>query len=126
MLEKVKKFYHQKRFDKALIIAKREFKKFPNNMEYAYLLGLIYYSLDRYNTSSKFLNLFLEKHPNQTDALIAKMHCLRSLKRDSEAIEVLNKLLVLDYRKSDIHLFLGECYLKLKKKKLPMNISTKA
>lgn len=118
MLEKVKKFYHQKRFDKALIIAKREFKKFPNNMEYAYLLGLIYYSLDRYNTSSKFLNLFLEKHPNQTDALIAKMHCLRSLKRDSEAIEVLNKLLILDYRKSDIHLFLGECYLKLKKKEI--------
>ena len=35
MLEKVKKFYHQKRFDKALIIAKREFKPY----KYAFFKG---------------------------------------------------------------------------------------
>lgn len=113
MLEKIKKYYHFKKFDKALLIAKREYKKFPNNLEYAYLLGLIYYALDKFSASNKYLNLFLEHNPYQTDALIARMHCLRSMNRNDEAITILTKLLELDTRKSDIHLFLGECYLKL-------------
>lgn len=115
MLEKIKKYYHFQKFEKALLIAKRQFKKFPNNLEYAYLLGLIYYSLDKFSASNKFLNLFLEHNPNQADALIARMHCLRSMNRYDEAIDILTKLLDLDTRKSDIHLFLGECYLKSSK-----------
>lgn len=113
MLEKVKKYYQLKKYNKAEIIARRELKKSPGILEYYYLLGLIYYSLNKLNNSLKYLDMFLEHNPNQIDALIAKTHCLRAMNKNDEAIHILNKLLNFDFKKSDIFLFLGECHLKI-------------
>ena len=87
MLEKVKKYYQLKKYNKAEIIARRELKKSPGILEYYYLLGLIYYSLNKLNNSLKYLDMFLEHNPNQIDALIAKTHCLRAMNKNDESLK---------------------------------------
>ena len=56
MLEKIKKYYQLKKFNKAGILARKGLKTSPNNLEYYYLLGLINYSLGKYSISMKYLN----------------------------------------------------------------------
>ena len=113
MLEKIKKYYQLKKFNKAGILARKGLKTSPNNLEYYYLLGLINYSLGKYSISMKYLNHVLKYNPKQVDVLVAKTHCLRAMNKNHEAIKTLEGLLSLDSRKSDIFLFLGDCYLKI-------------
>ena len=113
MLDKIKKYYQQKNFNKAEILARRGMKTSPNNLEYYYLLGLINYSLDKFSNSIKYLDHVLKHNPKQVDVLVAKMHCYRAMNKSRDAIKILEELLSLDSRKSDIFLFLGDCYLKI-------------
>ena len=113
MLDKIKKYYQQKKFNKAEILARKGLKTSPNNLEYYYLLGLINYSLGKYSNSIKYLDHVLKHNPKQVDVLVAKMHCYRAMNKSRDAIKILEELLSLDSRKSDIFLFLGDCYLKI-------------
>ena len=113
MLDEIKKYYQLKKFKKAEILARKGLKTSPNNLEYYYLLGLINYSLDKFSSSIKYLNHVLKYNPKQVDVLVAKIHCLRAMNKNHEAIKTLEGLLSLDSRKSDIFLLLGDCYLKI-------------
>ena len=106
----IKKYISLKKYKKAEIICSRAFKKYPDQSEFHYLMGLIYYAGKRFKSSLKHIEDFLIKNPGNKDGLISKIYNEMALKKNKEALKTLFALKKNFNNNSDILTLIAKNY----------------
>ena len=79
-----------------------------------YNLGLLYSATEQYQLAVESLDHVLDRYPDDSATMVLKAHCLRKLKRDTEAISLLRRVLAEDAEHPTANHEMAEACLEIK------------
>jgi tetratricopeptide (TPR) repeat protein len=71
-------------------------EKYPDEDQFIYRKGMVFYEFEEFAESIKFFDKVLQKNPEDIDALYAKGTALSSLEKHNDAVTLFDKVLTID------------------------------
>ena len=82
--------------EEALLYYDKILKKYPDEVQFIYMKGMVFYEFKEFTEAIKFFDEVLQKNHEDIDALYAKGTALSSIEQHNDAIALFDKVLAID------------------------------